>query len=97
MLHVWLMIFVILAFFVFGFQVYWTRYADETNEQFQALSYKDLRNRRTNAATLRGWMLDRTGKLDAALAYYKIGKDGDIDRTFPLPRAKPLRRPAKHP
>lgn len=85
-LRVWLMIFIILTFFVFGFQVYWTRYADETNEQFQALSYKDLRYRRTNAASLRGWMLDRTGKLGAALAYYKVDSDGDIVRTFPLER-----------
>ena len=46
------------------------------NEQFQALSYKDLRNPRTNASTLRGWMLDRTGKLGSALAYYKVEKDG---------------------
>ena len=83
-LYVWQALFVILALFVFGFQVYWTDYADDTNEQFQALSYKDLRNRRTSAATLRGWMLDRTGKLDAALAYYKVAKDGSIERTFPL-------------
>lgn len=83
-LTVWLGVFVVLAFFVYGFQVYWTRYADDTNEQFQALSYKDLRNRRVNAASLRGWMLDRTGKLDAALAYYKVDKDGNIVRTFPL-------------
>jgi len=85
-LRVWLTVFIILTFFVFGFQVYWTRYADETNEQFQALSYKDLRYRRTNAASLRGWMLDRTGKLGAALAYYKVDSDGNIERTFPLER-----------
>lgn len=60
------------------------RYADETNEQFQALSYKDLRGRRTNAASLRGWMLDRTGKLDSALAYYKMTTEGAVDRVFPL-------------
>ncbi len=83
-LYVWQAFFVILAFSVFGFQVYWTYYADDTNEQFQALSYKDLRNRRASAATLRGWMLDRTGKLDAALANYKVGKDGTIERNFPL-------------
>ena len=83
-LTIWLGVFVVLAFFVYGFQVYWTRYADDTNEQFQALSYKDRRNNRINAASLRGWMLDRTGKLDAALAYYKIDKDGSIVRNFPL-------------
>jgi hypothetical protein len=85
-LMVWLSVYVILALFVYGFQVYWTRYADETNQQFQALSYKDLRNRRVNAASLRGWMLDRTGKLDAALAYYKVDSSGSIVRNFPLDR-----------
>jgi penicillin-binding protein A len=85
-LSVWMVVFVMLTFFVYGFQVYWTKYADETNEQFQALNYKDLRNRRTNAASLRGWMLDRTGKLDASLAYYKIDRDGGIVRSYPLER-----------
>ncbi len=83
-LRVWLVVFVLLAFFVFGFQVYWTNFADDNNEQFQALSYKDLRNRRANAATLKGWMLDRSGRLDQALAYYKLDSDGDIVRSFPL-------------
>jgi cell division protein FtsI/penicillin-binding protein 2 len=31
-------------------------------------------------------MLDRSGKLSNALAYYTIGKDGNIDRTYPLDR-----------
>ncbi len=83
-LRAWLGVFVILAFFVFGFQVYWTSFADDSNDQFQALSYKDLRIRRTTAAILRGWMLDRTGRLDQALAYYKLDTDGDISRNFPL-------------
>ncbi len=85
-LRVWQVIFVVLALFVYGFHVYWTYYADDYNEQFQALSYKDLRNRRTQAARPRGWMLDRTGKLGSALAYYKMGRDGDIERTFTLER-----------
>jgi peptidoglycan glycosyltransferase len=83
-MRVWQFVFVLLAFFVFGFQVYWVYFADETNQEFQALSYKDLRTRRASAATLRPWMLDRTGKLDAALANYKINKDGGIVRNFPL-------------
>jgi hypothetical protein len=83
-LRLWQIIFILLAFTVYGFHVYWTYYADDSNEQFQALSYKDLRNRRTNASTLRGWMLDRSGKLGGALAYYKFDKDGTIDRYFPL-------------
>ncbi|MEQ1923662.1 MAG: penicillin-binding transpeptidase domain-containing protein [Pyrinomonadaceae bacterium] len=83
-LYVWQVFFAIIALAVFGFQVYWTYYADDSNQQFQALSYKDLRTRRTNAATLRGWMLDRTGKLDAALARYKVNQNGEIQRSFPL-------------
>jgi cell division protein FtsI/penicillin-binding protein 2 len=85
-LRLWQVVFIILAFAVYGFQVYWTYFADETNEQFQALAYKDLRTRRSTAANLRGWMLDRSGKLSNALAYYTIGKDGNIDRTYPLDR-----------
>lgn len=85
-LRVWQLVFICLAFTVYGFHIYWTYYADDYNEQFQALSYKDLRTRRTNASTLRGWMLDRTGKLDNALAFYKIGSDKSIDRSYPLER-----------
>jgi peptidoglycan glycosyltransferase len=83
-LRIWQFIFIFLAFFVYGFHVYWTYFADDSNEQFQALSYKDLRNRRTSAARLRGWMLDRSGKLGSALAYYKLDKDGDINRAFSM-------------
>src|SRR5688572_2157172 len=83
-IRTWQVVFVVLAFSVFGFQVYWTYFADEANQQFQALAYKDLRNRRTTAASLRGWMLDRTGNLGAALAYYKVVPSGDIERSFSL-------------
>jgi cell division protein FtsI/penicillin-binding protein 2 len=83
-IRIWQVVFMILAFSVFGFQVYWTYFADESNEQFQALAYKDLRTRRTTAANLRGWMLDRTGNLGAALAYYKVAPNGEIDRAFSL-------------
>lgn len=83
-LRVWQFIFILLAFTVYGFHVYWTYYADEANEQFQALSYKDLRNRRSSAASLRGWMLDRSGNLGSALAYYKVNQNKDIVRGFAL-------------
>jgi cell division protein FtsI/penicillin-binding protein 2 len=83
-IRIWQVVFVILAFSVLGFQVYWTYIADDSNEEFQALAYKDLRGRRTTAASLRGWMLDRSGKLGEALAYYKVDADGDIVRSFGL-------------
>ena len=83
-LRLWQIVFVILAFSVFGFHAYWAYFADDSNEQFQALAYKDLRTRRTTAAELRGWMLDRTGKLPSALAYYRIDKDGQVQRSYSL-------------
>ena len=83
-LRLWHIVFVLLAFATFGFHVYWALYADETNEDFQALAYKDLRQRRTSAAALRGWILDRSGKLSNALAYYRVGDDGVLQRTYPL-------------
>jgi len=85
-IRVWQVVFIILAFSVFGFQVYWTYFAGDANEQFQALAYKDLRGRRTSAANLRGWMFDRTGNLASALAYYKVDQKGEIGRTFSLER-----------
>src|SRR3990172_11294762 len=50
-------LFVLLAFGLLGFHVYWTHYAEERNQKFQELSYKDLRNRRLSESTLRGWVL----------------------------------------
>lgn len=85
-IRVWQVVFVLLAFSVFGFQVYWTYFAGDANEQFQALAYKDLRNRRTSAANLRGWMFDRTGNLGSSLAYYRVGGNGGIERAFALER-----------
>jgi peptidoglycan glycosyltransferase len=83
-LRVWQFVFIALAFTVFGFQVYWVYFAGETNEEFQALEYKDIRTRRASSAALRGWLFDRTGQLESALAYYKVGKNGKIDRTYSL-------------
>ncbi|QQS33066.1 MAG: hypothetical protein IPM50_00335 [Acidobacteriota bacterium] len=80
----WAAVFVLLSLSVFLSQLYWVYFAESYNERFQSLSYKDLRNRRTSAATLRGWTLDRSGKLDNALAYFKLDRDGNIVRTFSL-------------
>src|ERR687884_255202 len=77
-------LFVLLALGVFGFHVYWAQYAAETNDRFQELSYKDLRNRRLAESTLRGWILDRTGSLDHALALYRRAPNGQIVRDYPL-------------
>src|SRR5687768_1588873 len=78
------LVFLLLALTVFGFHVYWAQYAAESNERFQALSYKDLRNRRLAESTLRGWILDRTGGLDKALALYRRAPNGQIVRDYPM-------------
>lgn len=80
-------IFVLLAGAVFGFHIYWTHYAPKSNERFQELSYKDLRNRRLSESTLRGWILDRSGKLENALALYRRNSSGNIYRDYPMDKA----------
>jgi len=80
-------LFILLAIGVFSFHVYWAEYAAETNDKFQELSYKDLRVRRLSESTLRGWILDRSGRLDQPLAYYKRDSNGDIHREYPLDKA----------
>src|SRR5205085_5633985 len=76
--------FILLALAVFGFHLYWAQYAAERNERFEELNYKDLRNRRLAESTLRGWILDRSGKLENALALYTRGPNGEIVRAYPL-------------
>src|SRR5688572_28277720 len=80
-------LFVLLAIGMFGFHIYWARYAADQNEKFQELSYKDLRLRRLSESTLRGWILDRCGRLDQPLAYYKRDSTGDIRREYPMDKA----------
>lgn len=80
-------LFVLLSIGLFSFHIYWARYASEQNEKFQQLSYKDLRVRRLSESTLRGWILDRSGRLDQPLAYYKRDSDGDIRREYPMDKA----------
>ncbi len=80
-------IFVLLSLAVLGFHIYWTQYAPESNEKFQELGYKDLRNRRLSESTLRGWILDRSGKLENALALYRRDASGNIYRDYPMDQA----------
>ena len=81
----WLSILLSLA--LFSFHVYWAQYAAEQNEKFQELGYKDLRTRRLSESTLRGWILDRSGRLDQPLAYYRRDSSGEIHREYPLDKA----------
>lgn len=83
-LRAWRWLFALAAIFIFGFHVYWARYASERNPKFQELSYKDLRNRRLSESTLRGWIYDRKGR---PLAYYRKNNQGEIDREYPMDAA----------
>jgi hypothetical protein len=80
-------LFVLLAFGLFGFHIYWAHYAAERNQKFQDLSYKDLRVRRLSESTLRGWIFDRSGRVDQPLAYYKRDSSGNIHREYPMDKA----------
>ena len=80
-------LFVLLSITLFSFHIYWAHYAAEENEKFQDLSYKDLRVRRLSESTLRGWVFDRSGRVDQPLAYYKRDSSGNIRREYPLDKA----------
>ncbi|HSK63563.1 MAG TPA: penicillin-binding transpeptidase domain-containing protein, partial [Pyrinomonadaceae bacterium] len=80
-------LFVLLSIGLFSFHMYWANYAAEKNEKFQQLSYKDLRLRRLSESTPRGWILDRSGRIDQPLAYYKRDSTGDIRREYPMDKA----------
>ncbi len=83
-LRAWRWLFALAAIFVFGFHVYWARYAADRNQKFQELNYKDLRNRRLSESTLRGWIYDRKGR---PLAFYEKDTEGNIVRTYPMDSA----------
>jgi penicillin-binding protein A len=85
-LRIWQVVFVFLTIFVFGFHVYWGAFAEKDNARFHDLGGRDLRYRRSTGSQLRGWMLDRSGTLGGALAYYKKQPDGKIERTYALDR-----------
>ena len=80
-------LFVLLAIGLFSFHIYWAHYAAEQNEKFQDVSYKDLRARRLSESTLRGWIFDRSGRVDQPLAYYKRDSSGNIKREYPMDKA----------
>ena len=80
-------LFVLLSIGLFSFHIYWAHYAAERNQKFQELSYKDLRGRRLSQSTLRGWIFDRSGRVDQPLAYYKRDSSGAIRREYPMDKA----------
>jgi cell division protein FtsI/penicillin-binding protein 2 len=80
-------LFVLLSIGLFSFHIYWAHYAAERNEKFQELSYKDLRGRRLSESTLRGWIFDRSGRVDQPLAFYRRDSSGNIRREYPMDKA----------
>jgi penicillin-binding protein A len=80
-------LFVLLSLGLFGVHIYWAQYAEEKNDKFQELNYKDLRTRRLAESTLRGWILDRSGRLDKAIALYHRDSSGEIVRDYPMDKA----------
>lgn len=65
-----------------AFHGYWVFGAPGT-DAYDAVSARDQRARRLDAAGLKGWIFDRTGRADRALAGYRM-VDGRILRSYPL-------------
>jgi cell division protein FtsI/penicillin-binding protein 2 len=73
---------VLLLVTVLGFHTYWVYWAD-SDEQFASARRLDARNRRLAESGLKGWVLDRSGKLENALIRYRADA-GIITREYPL-------------
>ena len=69
---------------VFGAHCYWVFSAgSDPNSEFSRARRMDTRNIRLAESGLKGWMLDRTGKLENALIRYRYDA-GAITRDYPL-------------
>ncbi len=77
--------FILLILAVFGFHSYWVFKAD-SSDTFKSAKGMDLRNRRLAESGLKGWVLDRSGKLESALVRYRADA-GVISREYPLGEA----------
>ena len=76
--------FLILIVTVLGFHSYWVFWADSNNDsQFNKARRFDARNIRLAESGLKGWVLDRSGKLENALIRYRSDA-GVINREYPL-------------
>jgi penicillin-binding protein A len=67
---------------VFAFHCYWVFWAD-SSARFTQAKRLDARNRRLAESGLKGWVFDRTGKLENALIRYRSDA-GYIRRDYPL-------------
>ena len=77
--------FALLLLAVLGFHSYWVFKADSSKD-FARAKGTDARNRRLAESALKGWVLDRGGKLEDALIRYR-NDGGLISRDYPLGEA----------
>ena len=76
--------FLVLILTVLGFHSYWVFWADSNKDsQFNKARRFDARNLRLAESGLKGWVLDRSGKLENALIRYRSDA-GVITREYPL-------------
>ena len=76
--------FLVLFLTVLGFHSYWVFWADSSKDsQFNKARRFDARNLRLAESGLKGWVLDRSGKLENALIRYRSDA-GVISREYPL-------------
>lgn len=79
--------FLLLILVVFGFHSYWVYWAASNKDsQFNKAKRFDARNLRLAESSLKGWVLDRSGKLENALIRYRSDA-GVITREYPLGQA----------
>ncbi|HKG21171.1 MAG TPA: penicillin-binding transpeptidase domain-containing protein, partial [Blastocatellia bacterium] len=74
--------FLLLICTVLFFHSYWVFRAD-SSEKFTRAKRLDARNRRLAESGLKGWILDRSGKLENALVRYRADA-GVVSREYPL-------------
>jgi len=76
--------FLLLILVVFGFHTYWVFWAGSNKDSpFNKARRFDSRNLRLAESSLKGWVLDRSGKLESALIRYRSDA-GVITREYPL-------------
>jgi cell division protein FtsI/penicillin-binding protein 2 len=76
-LWIFRVVFVAFAIAIFGFHVYWAMYAAQKDPRFEVLSKRDIRVKRAGVSDLRGWILDRSGDINTAFAFWRIEKRKD--------------------
>jgi len=78
-------VFLVACAIAIGFHGFWV-FGAPGSDEFDRIAVRDQRNRRLSEASLRGWVFDRTGRPERALARYRL--DGrKIVRDYPMREA----------